>query len=276
MEVFLEALHEAWHDTWLMIPLLYIAYCVVEYFERRPSKDDKMFYALQKYGPLFGALLGLFPQCGFSILAAMLFVQKNITLGTMVAVFIATSDEAIPILFAEPAMIPSLGVLLVLKFIIGASVGYLCDKVLFKNQKILRFEDIQEEEEDIEMSQDFEEDVDSAGCPCCYPQYSMWVSALLRTLKIYLFIFITTFVLTLCIEWIGIDRLSSILLKGVWFQPILAAVFGFIPNCAATVVLCQLFALGQLSFGSLLAGLITNAGLGILCLVQYGAGRKIY
>ncbi len=98
MEFILEILEHSLEDTWAMLPLLFAAYLVIEWFERRPGDDSPMFYALQKYGPLVGALIGLIPQCGFSILAGMLFMQGNITLGTMIAVFVATSDEAIPIL----------------------------------------------------------------------------------------------------------------------------------------------------------------------------------
>jgi len=128
-----------------MIPLLYVAYLIIEYFERKDSKDDKLFFALQKYGPLVGALIGLIPQCGFSILAAMLFVQGNVTIGTLLAVFIATSDEAIPILLAEPKLYGTLIVLLICKFLIAVISGYFVDRILFPKQKILRFEDLPED-----------------------------------------------------------------------------------------------------------------------------------
>lgn len=271
MDFFIDCILDAGHDTWLMLPLLYIAYLVIEYFERKDSKDDKLFFALQKYGPLVGALIGLIPQCGFSILGAMLFVQGNITIGTLLAVFIATSDEAVPILLAEPALFSTLIFLLLCKFILAVAVGFFVDHVLFRHQKILRFEDLPEEE-DVEV---FEEDENNASaCPCCYPEYPMALSALIRTIKIFAFVFLTTIAFNLLIGWIGEATLSQFLLTGSLFQPVLAAFFGFIPNCAATVILCQLFALGQLSFGSLLAGLITNAGLGFLVLFQYGENKK--
>lgn len=266
----LEILHETIHDTWLMLPLLILTYCILEIFERRENQDDSMFFGLQKYGPLVGALVGLIPQCGFSILAAMLFVQNNITLGTLVSVMIATSDEAIPILISNPSMYSSMIQILILKFTIAVIVGFIIDKVLFRNQKILRFEDMEEDE-------DYEDDQDEqtgTSCPCCYPQYPIWLSALLRSLKIYLFIFLTSFVLTLLIGIIGEDTLSTILLHDSIFQPIIAAVFGFIPNCAATVVLTQLYVAQELSFGSLLAGLITNAGLGLVVMIRYEANKK--
>lgn len=271
MNFLIDCILDAWHDTWLMLPLLYAAYLIIEYFERKDSKDDKLFFGLQKYGPLVGALIGLIPQCGFSILAAMLFVQGNITLGTLAAVFIATSDEAIPILLAEPSLFSSLLILLACKFCIGIAGGFLIDRIVFPHQKILRFEDMPEEEDE----EQYEEDEQAASsCPCCYPQYPMWISALLRTVKIFIFVFLTTIAFNMLIGWIGEQTLSKFLLTGTVFQPLLAALFGFIPNCAATVILCQLFALGQLSFGSLLAGLITNAGLGFLVLFQYGEKKS--
>ncbi|EOS60949.1 hypothetical protein C815_00959 [Firmicutes bacterium M10-2] len=271
MEFLIDCIADAWHDTWLMIPLLYVAYLIIEYFERKDSKDDKLFFALQKYGPLVGALIGLIPQCGFSILAAMLFVQGNVTIGTLLAVFIATSDEAIPILLAEPKLYGTLIVLLICKFLIAVISGYFVDRILFPKQKILRFEDLPEEEDEEEFDQD---DQAASSCPCCYPQYPMWLSALIRTGKIFLFVFGVTIVFNALIGWIGEDTLSKFLLQGSLLQPVFSALFGFIPNCAATVILCQLFALGQLSFGSLLAGLITNAGMGFLVLFQYGEKKK--
>lgn len=271
MNFLIDCILDAWHDTWLMLPLLYAAYLIIEYFERKDSKDDKFFFGLQKYGPLVGALIGLIPQCGFSILAAMLFVQGNITLGTLAAVFIATSDEAIPILLAEPSLFSSLLILLACKFCIGIAGGFFIDRIVFPHQKILRFEDMPEEEDE----EQYEEDEQAASsCPCCYPQYPMWISALLRTVKIFIFVFLTTVAFNMLIGWIGEQTLSKFLLTGTVFQPLLAALFGFIPNCAATVILCQLFALGQLSLGSLLAGLITNAGLGFLVLFQYGEKKS--
>lgn len=272
MNFLIDCILDAWHDTWLMLPLLYAAYLIIEYFERKDSKDDKLFFGLQKYGPLVGALIGLIPQCGFSILAAMLFVQGNITLGTLAAVFIATSDEAIPILLAEPSLFSSLLILLACKFCIGIAGGFFIDRIMFPHQKILRFEDMPEEEDEEQYEED--EQAAASSCPCCYPQYPMWISALLRTVKIFIFVFLTTIAFNMLIGWIGEQTLSKFLLTGTVFQPLLAALFGFIPNCAATVILCQLFALGQLSFGSLLAGLITNAGLGFLVLFQYGEKKS--
>lgn len=270
IDIILHLLSHTFEDTWLTFPILLVTYIIIEIFERRPSSnDDRIFFLLQKLGPVLGALLGLFPQCGFSFLAAMLYLQKNITLGTMLSVFIATSDEAIPVLLSNPEMYSTLPILLILKFGIAVFVGYIVD-FIFKPD-IIKFENMEEEDIDEE---DYEETAVGSSCPCCYTQYPLIVSALLRSLKIFAFIFVTTFIFTGLIEWIGEENLQAFLLTDSVFQPIFAAVFGFIPNCAATVILCQLYIAQTLSFGSLLAGLITNAGLGILVLIQYGASKK--
>lgn len=272
MDFFVHTLEHTLEDTWMMFPFLLITYMILEVFERRNNnRDEKIFFGLQKYGPLVGAIVGLLPQCGFSILAAMLFVQRNVTLGSLLAVMIATSDEAIPILLSNPSLYSTLGLLLVLKFVIAVVIGYFVDHVLYRHQKVVYFEDMEEEPE----QEDFEEEQDGSACPCCYPEYPIYISALIRSLKIFVFIFATSFVLTLLIEWIGEENLSTILLSKSFLQPILAAIFGFIPNCAATVVLSQLYMTGQLQFGSLLAGLITNAGLGLVVLIRYNENKKM-
>ncbi|MBB5183674.1 putative manganese transporter [Catenisphaera adipataccumulans] len=266
---------DSFHDTWTMFPLLIVTYVIIEHFERRQNAktDDKIFVGLQKFGPLIGALVGLLPQCGFSVLAAMLFVQRSITMGTLLAVMISTSDEAIPILLSNPSMYTTLGWVLIMKFILGISVGYLIDFLLRKRQHIIRFEDMPEENgEEYDEFDDYEGS--AMQCPCCYTDKPMAVSVLLRSAKIWIFLFVTTLILTAIIQTFGEQALRTILLSNTVFQPVLAAVIGLIPNCAATVILAQLYATGSISSGSLLSGLITNSGLGMLVLIRYGERRR--
>ena len=210
----LELILDTIHDTWLMLPLLYITYCILEVFERRQSdeSDEKIFFALQRIGPFIGALIGLIPQCGFSVLAAMLFLQRNITLGTLVAVMIATSDEAVPILLSNPELYSTLGFLLLAKFIVALIVGYLVDFLFRNRQKIIRFEDMEEEEYDEEEEAE-ETQGSQGGCSCCYPDLPLPVSALYRTIRIFIFLFITTFVLGAIMKVCGPDTLKHILLS---------------------------------------------------------------
>lgn len=262
MEEILHVFVHTIEDTWLIFPLLWVTYCIIEYWQRNQTQDEKIFLALQKYGPLIGSLVGLIPQCGFSVLAAILYMQRNITLGTLISVMIATSDEAIPILLAEPELYPTLFRLILAKFILAFVVGFLVDHILLRHQKVNILQE-QEESLDEEMNDD------GVGCSCCYPQYPWWVSALLRASKIFVFLFITSFLLTLVLEWIGQDQLEQWVLSNTIWQPIVSAFLGLIPNCMITVLLASLYSFHALSFGSLLAGLMTNAGFGLFVLIVY-------
>lgn len=229
-------------DTYLMIPLLLITYLLLEHFEHTN-------YNFTRLGPILGACIGLIPQCGFSVLASLLFVEKKISMGTLISVFIATSDEAIPILIAYPKQMKTLFLLIMMKFIIAIIIGYIVD-YLYPTQ----LHDIS---------------IHSSS----HSHHSPFKDAILRTIKIYSFIFITNSILSYIIESVGTDTFSSLLLHQSLMQPIISALFGFIPNCAASVILTQLYIRGILSFASLLAGLMTNAGLGIVALIHHRVNK---
>ena len=247
-------LKHTFEDVWYILPMLYISYVLIELFERRKIDDNKLILYLQKYGPLVGTLTGLIPQCGFSVLAAMLFLNKQITLGTLLSVFIATSDETIPILLAQPTMYSSLWAMIGIKIVVGITVGYFAD-MLFK-QKWVSFHEMEE-----------------VGCSCCYVQYPMYLSAMLRTVKIFAFLFGITYFINVLMHDIAVEWLGQ-LLGNQFLQVILASLVGCIPNCVSSVVLTQLFVLEQISFSALMSGLITNAGLGMVVLVRYGDCKK--
>ncbi len=244
----MELLKETISDTFLIIPILFIMYICLEYFEHKEYSFYEKY--LLKYGPLLGAGLGMIPQCGFGVLASVLFIENKITLGTLISVFIATSDEAIPILIAHPQMYASLIYIIILKFLLAIIIGYFID-YFFKKQKNYSLKD------------------------CGHKHnYSIFIEAILRTIKIYSFIFITNLLLSYLIETIGLHNLSIILMNNSMFQPLACAIIGFIPNCASSVILTQLYINHVLSFASLLAGLMTNAGLGILVLLQNKINTK--
>lgn len=230
-------------DTLKLLPVLFPAYLIMEYLEKRLDslKLDRL---LKHYGPLLGAGFGVLPQCGFSVLAAALYLEGKVTLGTLISVFIATSDETIPILMAYPSAYHSLLLLIVFKVVIAIIIGYVVDYFI-KERKVYT-SIISKDEEQGPLK-----------------------SALLRTLKIALFIFLTNIVVTVLINTIGQKQMNNILLRNSIWQPLAASLFGFIPNCAISVVLCQLFLKGTLSFASLLSGLITNAGMGLIVLIEY-------
>ena len=247
-EIFLDALI----DTLKIIPFLYLVYLLIEYTEH--SHADKLSAALRKLGPfgsIGGALLGSIPQCGFSAAASNLYTGRLISAGTLISVYIATSDEAIPMLISNPKFASALWKLIVIKIIIALIVGFIVDIVL----KMLRKNDEQPDYEDI-----------CRDCHCDH--HNIFTSALRHTVKISLFIFIVSLILGGAIELAGAEKISHFLMQGSIFQPFITALFGFIPNCASSVVITQLYIEGALSFGSCVAGLCTGAGVGLLILFR--------
>lgn len=246
----LDILLDTIHDTYMIIPILFIVYLVLEYFEHIHITQS-IERSLSQYGPILGAILGMIPQCGFGVLASTLFIDKKITIGTLISVFIATSDEAIPILLTNPKQYSTLLIMIFIKFILAIIVGYIVD-IFLKTPDLSYHSAIDE-------------------CDC---HHGVVKEAMLRTLKIFAFIFVVNYVLTLGIDMIGEETLSYILLQNSLLQPLVSALFGFIPNCAASVIMTQLYINNALSFASLLAGLVTNAGLGILVLLQHRINAK--
>lgn len=247
-----EILHEVVHDTLPMIPFLFITYLLMEFIEHRTNDQfQKKIKNARKLGPFVGSLFGIVPQCGFSVLASGLYINRTISLGTLVAVFISTSDEAIPILIAQPSQFDTLLKVIVIKLIVAIFVGYLVD-FLIKNHRITQAHAIKDVHEHCHDEK----------------QKSIFYIALIHTIKIFVFIFVVNFLLSTFIYYIGEERLASLLAQGSLWQPIIAAFVGFIPNCAASILLATLYMDGVISFGALCAGLITSVGLGLLVLLR--------
>lgn len=263
-----EALLDALLDTVKIIGILYLVYLLVSYFEHHGN--DKFNRFLQKsksYGPFVGSAMGIIPQCGFSAVMADLYSKRKITIGTLLAVFIATSDEAIPILLSHPEYYRSLIFLLAIKFLYAIVIGYVADLVIMassrKKAKLTQVED------DGEIHDHHHDHCHHDHCGhnhCCAD--NIFLDALKHTIKIALFIFIATFAINLVVHHVGTESLSNALLSTSIFQPIIAAVIGLIPNCCASVVLIELYVMGGLSFGSLVAGLCAGSGVGLLVLFR--------
>ena len=249
-------------DVVMMIPFLFLMYYILEYIDTHKSIKTEHFSELShKFGPLIGAFVGVLPQCGVSILASGLYVNNNITLGTLLAVFIATSDEAIPVLFAHPDRFLELIFLIVAKIVIAIITGYIVDFLINKHM-IKKYEGTPSQYEINTVHQ------------CHSHHHTLFINAFLRTCKILLFIFICNFILNFVIHAFGKETLSQILVQGSIFQPVISAIVGFIPNCATSIILTQLYVENLLNFGSLTAGLITNAGLGLLTLYRMYDNKK--
>lgn len=254
----LDILTDAIIDSLKTLPFLFGAYLLIEFLEHRAG--DRMTRLLARLGPLGpvgGALLGCVPQCGFSVAAANFYAGRLITPGTLIAVFLATSDEALPILLSRPGAAGSLWLLLGVKLAAGTVTGVLADVVYsrFLKQK---------------MAEPFHELCEDCGCE----EKGILSSALGHTVKIFLFLLVINLALGAAIELVGEENISRLLLAGSVWQPLLAALIGFIPNCAASVILTELYLGGSLSFGAAVAGLCTGAGLGLLVLFRVNKNWK--
>lgn len=248
----LELVWDAVLDAVKMLPFLFGAYALMEWMEHRAA--DKMQRALQRmrrFGPVGGALLGCFPQCGFSVAAANLYAGRMITAGTMLAVFLSTSDEALPVLLAHPGSLPAIAGVVGVKIVVAALFGFLYDAILQPGQLVHS-----------------DENHLHAHCHDAGGAWSIVWAAVRHTLSTFAFVLIVMVAFNLAIGYVGEDALQRVLLSGRAWQPVLAGLIGLIPNCAPSVLLTELYLAGSLSFGSLIAGLCAGAGMGLVVLLR--------
>ena len=260
----LDIILDTFIDSLKMLPFLFLSYLLIEYIEHTSSKKiENLLKKSGKFGPLAGALLGLIPQCGFSVTASNLYSGRVITLGTLFAVFLATSDEAIPILLSHPNNLFEIVKILLAKFIIAFIIGFLVDLVIKKinKQKVL------------ESSEDEHEHIHNM-CKDCDCEHGLLHSTIKHTVSTFVFIFIISFVLHAAFHFIGEDNLSKILMSGTIFQPFIAGIIGLIPNCASSVLLTELYLSGSITFASVVTGLSTGAGVGLAVLFKMNKPQK--
>ena len=253
-----DAVMDTTFDCLKMLPFLFVAFILIEALEHYSSDfTAKALAKVGKAGPVVGAGAGCVPQCGFSVMAANLYAGGIISVGTLLSVFIATSDEAVLIIMSNPERIREVGVLLAAKVIIAVTAGYIID-IFFRNQ-------IATVKESGNLCKD---------CGCDEEDAGIWKPAWHHTIRIFIYLFIFTGILNLCIEIFGIEQLSKFLLGNTIFQPVIAAIIGLIPNCAASVILTQLYLNGAISFASVIAGLCTGAGVGLVVLFKMNRNRR--
>ena len=209
-----------------------------------------------------GAVLGCVPQCGFSAVAANFYASRVITPGTLLAVFVATSDEAIPLLAAEPGMWGTLAVLLVLKVILGMAAGFVLDVPLRRVLPQSLYGGYAGHADEVDCHEEHEE------------HSGIFLAALRHTLEIFAFILLFSFLIGLVFELVGEGAITALLGRMGPFQPMVAALIGLVPNCAASVLLAQLYMQGAITFGSLMAGLIAGAGIGLAVLWRVNPSWK--
>lgn len=244
-------------DSLRMLPFLFAAFLLLEGLEHYSSAwIRRTLTKIEKAGPVVGAVFGCIPQCGFSVMAANLYSGGVISVGTLLAVFLATSDEAVLILVGHPGNGTAILSLLAAKLIIAIAAGYLADLFFARL---------------ISTKKEIEDLCHHCGC---HNHHGILRPALNHTVRLFAYIFLCTLILNGVIEAVGLDSVSTFLLNGSILQPFLAALLGFIPNCAASVLLTELYLGSALSFASVIAGLCTNAGVGLIVLFKVNPDKK--
>lgn len=276
MQTFLDALLDATLDTLKVLPILYLAYLLVAYISHTKSQNFTRFLnKSKKAGPLASAFLGCVPQCGFSSVMADLYSRRMITLGSLIAVFIATSDEAFPILIANPSFIVDLLILLGLKVLFAIIFGYLVDGTiaLFERRK-------PKVEEPRILAEEFQHSHDHCHCSghsdsaehC--DKDNIFLDALKHSLNIAAYIFIATLLINVIVESVGLEALTGWFGGNVYIQILIAGLIGLIPNCASSVFLVELYISGGIAFSAMFAGLCVGAGVGLIILFTKNRGKK--
>lgn len=247
-------------DSIKLLPFLFVTYLILEYLEHKTGgKAQNVIKKSGKFGPAIGSLLGIVPQCGFSAAAANFYAGRVISLGTLIAIFLSTSDEMLPILISEAAPISLIGKVILIKLLIGMVCGFIIDLFSKFNNK----------EKNIEK--EIEHLCEHDHCDC---EHGVVKSAIKHSLNIFVFIIIVSFILNLLIHFIGEDTISSIFNSNKILGPILASFVGLIPNCASSVILTQLNLSGVIPLSTMISGLLVNAGLGLLVLFRVNNNLK--
>lgn len=267
MHDILHILLHSFEESILVFVVALVLYFIISFLEEKIAQG---LAKKNRFSPLIASGLGLVPQCGLSIVASDLYVKKHITMGTIIAVFLACSDEAIPILLSHPSDKTFVSVILIIliKFVVGFITGYLVDFLLTRKKH-----EVHEHLEHCHKS--FEEEV-HIGC-CSHPIegvseeskiFKHLLHPLVHSLKIFAYVLIINFIFSLIIHYVGQENLEVFLQSNKYFAPVFASIIGVIPNCAASVVITNVYLLDYLSLGACVSGLCMNAGLGLLFLFK--------
>ena len=251
-----EVLADAVIATVKLIPFLFLTYLLMEWLEEKTGeKAVSIIRKNGRWGPVIGAALGVVPQCGFSAAAASLYSGGLITVGTLLAIFLSTSDEMLPIMISEAVSPMTIGKILLAKILLGLLFGIGIDTLnklrhRWKKDKEKHIHDLCEQDH----------------CRC--EEGNVFLSALRHTIQIVIFIFIFTFVIGLLIELVGENAIGTFLTSRPVTGVLLSALIGLIPNCGASVTITELYLRGILSSGQMIAGLLVGAGVGLMVLFR--------
>lgn len=250
---------DAFLDSLKMLPFLYLIYLLIEVLEHKAgNRFPNLVGKTAGLGPLAGGLIGAVPQCGLAAASASLYSGRVITLGTLLAVFLSSSDEMLPILISEAVPVLRILKIVGVKIAIAVVSGYLVDLILLRRQRI-----------DQGAREEVQEAFEGFHCHC-----NVFLSALRHTVEIFLYVFVFSFILNIIIGLVGEERLSQILNSLPVVGELLAGLVGLIPNCASSVVITQLYIDGIIGAGPLFAGLLVNAGVGTLVLLRTNKNVK--
>lgn len=280
----LDVILDALLDTLKVVPILLFVYLLIAFLTHHKEEPFSFITGKKKwFGPLFGSLLGSIPQCGFSAAMADLYTQKKITLGTLFAVFIATSDEAIPLLIANPSAYKEMFILIGFKLLFALFFGYLIDiffnKKFYENMKE-RFEHKHEHSHDEHCHHDHNlencnHEHHERHCThdhCCAD--NIFMDAIIHTLKISAFILLFNLIFGIIIYFVSMERFLSIININPYLQTLITPIIGLIPNCAGSIFLVEVFLEGGISLASTIGGLSAGSGIGILILFRKSKNIK--
>lgn len=279
-EVFMDAIN----DTLKMVPFLLIIYIGIEIVEHKWGA--KIIRGVQKAGvagPAIGAVSGSLPQCGFSVIGTTLYTQRLVTIGTLLAIYLSTSDEALPVILSQPDKAAIIVPLLLTKILIAVVAGYSIDFV-FKKKNKETLAHIQAYTNGKDDKAHHHEGVIKNTEACCghkpnskngkFDFKAILLHPTIHTAKIFAFIFIITILINALIFVIGDDAFKAIFAGNVYLQPFIAALVGLIPNCASSVAITELYLEGAITYGALIAGLLAAGGIGLIVLLKEDKDRK--
>lgn len=256
-EAVVHALEHTIEDNWFVLVILFITYLAMEWLEHYAgAKIQGFLQKAGKAGPVIGSLVGAVPQCGFSAAASNLYAGRLISVGTLLAIYLSTSDEMLPIMISSQAEPKLVGSILLMKVAIGMAAGFIIDFIhRGKTETHIHIHEMCEEQH-------------------CHCEKGIFMSALKHTMQVGLFILLISYGLNLILTMVGDEVLAGFLLNRPVLGPLVAGVVGLVPNCASSVVITELFLNGVISAGTMMAGLLVGAGVGLLVLLRVNHNRK--
>ena len=256
----IEILEHTIIDSIKLVPFLFITYIIMELIEHHAGeKTEKIIKKSGKFGPVIGALLGIVPQCGFSAIAANFYAARIITRGTLIAIFLSTSDEMLPILISEGAELGLILQILTIKVVIGMAIGIIIDIFNKNNNNKNKTEEIHKI-------------CEHEHCHC--EEEGVVKSSIKHTAQIFIYIFIITLIINAIIHFIGEDNIANFIINIPVIGTLIAGLIGAIPNCASSIILTELYLEGIITLGPMIAGLLVNSGVGILILFKVNKNKK--